>query len=360
MVLRMNTSGKNNLKEILNVTFMGNSVQEYAVAIGIIIAAVIVIQIIKRKVILKTKESAQDSGKHQELFIKAVNRLLIPFLYLGSFYIAIKTLSFGVKADSYIKIIYEIIAAWYGIRFIVALVNFSISKFVEKTRNEEDSKRIKPLFAFLNFVIWVIGLLFLLDNLGFQVSTIIAGLGISGIAVALAAQAILGDLFSYFVIFFDKPFEIGDFIVFDDKKGTVEKIGVKSTKVRSLSGELIVVSNSNLTNVRLHNFKQLEKRRVVFTIGVSYQTKPEQLKYISQKMKEIIDNYELVEFNRCHFFNFGDFSLNFETVYFVLTDDYNTYMNIQQDINLKIFEDFAQKRIEFAYPTQTLYVNKEN
>lgn len=339
---------------------MGNSIQEYIVAIGIIFAAVIVIQIIKRKVILKAKESDQDSGMHQELFIKSVNRLLIPFLYLGSFYIAIKTLSFGDKADSYIKIIYEIIAAWYGIRFIVALVNFSISKFIEKSRNEEDSKRIKPLFAFLNFVIWIVGLLFLLDNLGFQVSTIIAGLGISGIAVALAAQAILGDLFSYFVIFFDKPFEIGDFIVFDDKKGTVEKIGIKSTKLRSLSGEVIVVSNSNLTNSRLHNFKQLQKRRILFNIGVTYQTKPEQLKYITQKIKEIIQEVNLTEFDRCHFANYGDSSLNFETVYFVLTDDYNIYMNIQQEINLKIFEDFTQKGIEFAYPTQTLYVNKEN
>lgn len=348
------------MKEILNIKFLGNSVYEYAFAIGIIIAAVIIIQIIKRKVISKTKESGDEALVHQELFIKAVNRLLIPFLYLGSFYIAIKTLSFGEKTDSYIQIVYEIIAAWYGIRFMVAFVNFSISKYVEKTRNEDDSKRIKPLFAFLNFVIWIIGLLFLLDNLGFQVSTIIAGLGISGIAVALAAQAILGDLFSYFVIFFDKPFEIGDFIVFDDKKGTVEKIGIKSTKVRSLSGEVIVVSNSNLTNSRLHNFKQLNKRRVVFTTSVSYKTKLEQLKYIPEKIKEIIEGTAEAEFDRSHFLSFGDFSLNFETVYFVLTDDYKVYMNIQQEINLKMFEDFNKKGIEFAFPTQTLYLNKEN
>ncbi|KAB2846398.1 MAG: mechanosensitive ion channel family protein [Melioribacteraceae bacterium] len=344
----------------MNIKFLENSVYEYAFAIGIIIAAIIIIQIIKRKVISKTKESGDEALIHQELFIKAVNRLLIPFLYLGSLYIAIQTLSFGEKADSYIEIGYEIIAAWYGIRFMVAFVNFSISKYVEKTRNEEDSKRIKPLFAFLNFVIWIIGLLFLLDNLGFQVSTIIAGLGISGIAVALAAQAILGDLFSYFVIFFDKPFEIGDFIVFDDKKGTVEKIGIKSTKIRSLSGEVIVVSNSNLTNSRLHNYKQLNRRRVVFTIGVTYQTKAEQLKYIPQKIKEVITEIELTEFDRSHFSTYGDFSINFETVYFILSDDYKVYMDIQQEINLKLFEDFNEKGIEFAYPTQTLYLNKEN
>lgn len=360
MVLIKNKYGNNNLKEILNTQFLGNDINAYAVAAGIIITAIVIIQIIKKKVILKTKEGEYVPGMHHELFIKAVNRLLIPFLYLGSFYISIKTLSFGENADSYIKIIYEIIAAWYGIRFVIAFVNYIISKYVETTRDKEDGKKIKPLFAFLNFVIWILGLLFLLDNLGFQVSTIIAGLGISGIAVALAAQAILGDLFSYFVIFFDKPFEIGDFVVFDDKRGVIEKIGIKSTKVRSISGEVIVVSNSNLTNARLHNFKQLQKRRIVFTIGVTYQSTPEQLKYIPQKIKEVIQEIELTEFDRCHFAAYGDFSLNFETVYFVATNDYNVYMDIQQKINMKLFEDFAEKKIEFAYPTQTLYLNKEN
>jgi small-conductance mechanosensitive channel len=199
-----------------------------------------------------------------------------------------------------------------------------------------------------------------LDNLGFEIATIVAGLGISGIAVALAAQAILGDLFSYFVIFFDKPFEIGDFIIFDDKKGVIEKIGIKSTKIRSLSGEVVVVSNSNLTNARLHNYKKMERRRVAFTIGVTYQTKAEHLKYIPGKIQEVIEGLELTEFDRCHFNNYGNFSLDFETVYYVLSNDYKIYMDIQQEINLTLYENFAEKGIEFAYPTQTLYLNKEN
>ena len=360
MVIVLNNTGENRLKDLLNIEFMGNSLYEYAIAAGIILAAVIIIQIIKKKVILKSKEGEFEEGRHHEIFVKAVNRLLIPFLYLGSIYISIKTLTFGSVADSYIKIVYEVIAAWFGIRFVIALVSFVISKYVEKTKDIDASNRIRPLFAFLNFVIWIVGLLFLLDNLGFEVSTIIAGLGISGIAVALAAQAILGDLFSYFVIFFDKPFEIGDFIIFDDKKGVVEKIGIKSTKVRSLSGEIIVVSNSNLTNARLHNYKKMERRRVAFTIGVTYQTKPEHLKYIPTKVKEVIEAIELTEFDRCHFNNYGNFSLDFEIVYYVLSNDYKIYMDIQQEINLTLYEDFAEKGIEFAYPTQTLYLNKEN
>lgn len=360
MVIMLNNSGENNLKELMNIEFIGNSILDYIIAAGIILAAIIVIQIIKKKVITKIQEEEQKSGSKHDLLTKAVKKLLIPFLYLGSIYISIKTLTFGEPADNYIKIIYEIIAAWYGIRFVIAFVNFVISKYVEKTRSEDESKKIRPLFAFTNFVIWIVGLMFLLDNMGFEISTIVAGLGISGIAVALAAQAILGDLFSYFVIFFDKPFEIGDFIVFDDKRGVVEKIGIKSTKVRSLSGEIIVVSNSNLTNTRLHNFKKMERRRVAFTIGVTYQTKPEHLKYIPGKIKDIIEEIELTEFDRSHFVNYGNFSLDFETVYYVLSNDYNVYMNIHQQVNLKLYEDFAEKGIEFAYPTQTLYLNKEN
>ncbi|MBU2494280.1 MAG: mechanosensitive ion channel family protein [Bacteroidetes bacterium] len=345
--------------ELMYSEFMGNSVYKYFIAGAIIVIAVVLIQIIKKKIISTAQEGEQTTSRHQTLFVKAVNRILIPFLYLGTIYISIKTLSFGEAADSYLKISFEILAAWYGIRFIIALTNFLISKYVEKTRSEEESNKIRPLFAFINFVIWIVGLLFLLDNLGFEITTIVAGLGISGIAVALAAQAILGDLFSYFVIFFDKPFEIGDFVVFDDKRGVIEKIGIKSTKIRSLSGEVIVVSNSNLTNSRLHNFKKMERRRVAFTIGVTYQTKPEHLKYIPVKIKEIIEGIELTEFDRSHFNNYGNFSLDFETVYYVLSSEYNVYMNIHQEINLKIFEDFAEKGIEFAYPTQTLYLNKE-
>ena len=360
MVIKLQNTGDNKLKELMKIEFIGNSLYEYSLAIGIILAAIIIIQIIKRRIILKAKEGEETPGRRHEIFIKAINRILIPFLYLGSIYIAIRALTFGSEADSYIKTIYEVIAAWYGIRFIIALVDFSISKYVEKTRTEEDGRRIKPLFSFINFVIWIIGLLFLLDNLGFEISTIVAGLGISGIAVALAAQAILGDLFSYFVIFFDKPFEIGDFVVFDDKRGVIEKIGIKSTKVRAISGEIIIVSNSNLTNSRLHNLKKMEKRRIVFNIGVTYQTKPEQLKYIPQKIKEIIESIKLTEFDRCYFMNYGNSSLDFEIVYFVLSNDFNEYVKIHQEINLRIFEDFAEKGIQFAYPTQTLYLNKEN
>ncbi|MCX7765301.1 MAG: mechanosensitive ion channel family protein, partial [Candidatus Sumerlaeia bacterium] len=184
------------------------------------------------------------------------------------------------------------------------------------------------------------------------------GLGIGGVAVALAAQAILGDLFSYFAILFDRPFEVGDFIIIGDLSGTVEYIGLKTTRIRSINGEQVVIANTDLTNSRIRNYKRMERRRVVFRIGVRYETNLEQLKEIPVLIKNIISQIPEATFDRAHFFSYGDFSLVFEIVYFVNDRDYYKYMDIQQQINLKIKEEFARRQIKFAYPTQTVYLSR--
>jgi small-conductance mechanosensitive channel len=211
----------------------------------------------------------------------------------------------------------------------------------------------------LNIFIWGIGALFLFDNLGYDVTAIIAGLGIGGIAIALAAQNILGDLFNYFVIFFDRPFEIGDFIVVDDKKGNVEHIGIKTTRVKSLSGEQLVFSNSDLTNSRIHNYKRMDRRRIAFTLGVVYETAADQLKAIPGIIKTIIDDQAHATLDRVQFLAYGDYSLKFEVVYFAETADFNVYADIQQDINFKIFDAFKEKGIQFAYPSQTIFLARD-
>jgi small-conductance mechanosensitive channel len=166
-------------------------------------------------------------------------------------------------------------------------------------------------------------------------------------------------LFSYFVIFFDRPFEVGDFITVQDKVGTVEYTGIKTTRLRALTGEQLVFSNTDLTNSRIHNFKKMQERRVLFRIGVVYQTSAAQLKEIPQIVKNIIEKHSDVRFDRGHFATYGDFSLNFEFVYFVIGSEYVKYMDTQQSINLEIYDEFEKRGIEFAYPTQTLFVNKE-
>jgi small-conductance mechanosensitive channel len=232
-----------------------------------------------------------------------------------------------------------------------------LQSHVRKNENgEEQVKQLGGIMLLLNIFIWAIGGLSIFSNLGYDVTTIIAGLGIGGIAIALAAQNILGDLFNYFVIFFDRPFEIGDYIVIDDKKGNVEHIGIKTTRVKSLTGEQLVFSNSDLTKSRIHNFKRMEQRRIAFTLGIAYETPLDQLREIPEIIKSIIAEQKDTTIDRVHFLSYGDYNLKYEVVYFVDTSDYNRYADIQQQINFKIFEVFRQKNIKFAYPSQTIYL----
>jgi small-conductance mechanosensitive channel len=209
---------------------------------------------------------------------------------------------------------------------------------------------------FIRVVIWGLITLLLLDNLGINITALVAGLGVGGIAVALAVQNILGDLFCSLSILLDKPFEVGDFIIVDTTMGSVEKIGIKSTRIRSLSGEQIVVSNSDLIQKQVKNYKRMAQRRVVFQLGVTYQTPPDKMKMIPGLIESIIKNSDNARFDRAHFSGFGDFALLFEVVYFILSSDYNVYMDIQQGIYFQILEKFAENGVDFAYPTQTVFL----
>ncbi|MEG8947914.1 mechanosensitive ion channel family protein [Rosettibacter firmus] len=347
------------MEELLKLKYYDNTIKEYLTAVLILILTFLIIHFIKKILLKRIKIKIESSGFNKYNYIeKSVNRLLIPAIYLGAIYLVLEYLSFGKQADRIISIVSLIILTYFIIRFTIALIKFLLDRYFQKQRGVEELQRIQPLYGIINLIVWIIGLIFLLDNLGFHVTTIVTGLGITGIAVALAAQALLGDLFSYFVIFFDKPFEVGDFISFDGKMGNIEKIGIKTTKIKSINGEQLIVANSKLTSAIVHNFKRLEKRRVVLKLGVTYQTPFEKLKSIPEMIKEIIIKNDLVQFDRGHFAGYGDFSLNFEFVYFILSPDYLTYMDIQQKINYDIFEKFEKEKIEFAYPTQTIFINK--
>ena len=207
-------------------------------------------------------------------------------------------------------------------------------------------------------ILWSLVLLLVLDNLGINITALVAGLGVGGIAIALAVQTILGDLFASLSIVLDKPFVIGDFLIIDDYMGGVEYVGLKTTRLRSLSGEQLVLSNSDLLNSRIRNFGRMYERRVPFNLGVTYQTPREKLVKIPEIIREAVRKQDKTRFDRSHFKEYGDFALVFESVYYVLGPDYNEYMDIQQAINLHIHERFEQEGIEFAYPTQTVFMQK--
>lgn len=334
--------------------FWGNTLRSYLVAAGIILGVIILAHIIKAVLLVRLKKWATNSKTNVDDFlVRGMNRTLLPLLYFAGLYIGLSNLDFSPFAEKTIEKIAKIIITFFAVRVVVTTISFFMASYIRRQENGEVKLRqTKGIMLIVSVVIWCFGLVFLLANLGYDVTTIIAGLGIGGIAIALAAQTILGDLFSYFVIFFDRPFEVGDFIAVDDKMGTVDYVGIKTTRLKSLGGEQLVFSNTDLTNSRLHNYKRMKRRRVVFKLGVIYESTEEQLKAIPEIVKAVVEKQKDALFDRAHFFSYGSFSLDYEICYYVLTDDYNRYMDIQQAINLDIFREFAGLDIQFAYPTQ--------
>lgn len=230
-----------------------------------------------------------------------------------------------------------------------------------KRRKQDDAAAAMTVSAIAmigKIVLLLVLLLVALDNMGIDVTALIAGLGVGGIAVALALQNVLGDLLASLSIVFDKPFVPGDFIIVGDKMGTVQKIGLKTTRLTALSGEQLVFSNTDLLQSRIHNYKKMAERRVVFSVGVTYDTPRDDLKRIPDLLRESVEAQPETRFDRAHFKSFGDSSLVFETVYYVLSPDFNKYMDTQQAINLDIHERFESIAVEFAFPTHTVYLEK--
>lgn len=350
------------MNSFFDSVFLGNSVKDWAICIGIIALSMAVARFFQSVVVKKLQRlSEKTSTDFDDFFVSVIRKYVMPLVYVLCFYFGLKYVSLPVKATQVLQVAVTVVSVFFIIRGINAFIRYFFYSYLGKESSEEDKRRqVRGILLLIHAVVWVTGVVFLIDNLGYDITTIVAGLGIGGIAIALASQAILGDLFSYLVIFFDKPFEIGDFIIVDDKIGVVEYIGIKTTRIKTLSGEQLVCSNTDLTNSRVHNFKRMEQRRVLFSFGVVYGTPASKLKKIPGMVKEIIEAQKDTRYDRGHFFSFGDYSLNFEIVYYVHSADYNVYMDTQQAINLAIFERFEKENIEFAFPTQTLFFQRSN
>jgi small-conductance mechanosensitive channel len=348
------------MDNLLQTSFLGNSIQDYLIFIAIFTAGIVTVRILKGISLHRLKAWSESTATTIDDFLLLIlKKKLIPLFYFGVFYVSFNSLTLNASARRIIDVAGIIILTYFGLRLILELINYSLERYwVKKEVDTSRQGSLKGIITIVKVAVWGIGITFLLDNLGFKISTVVAGLGIGGIAVALAAQTILGDLFSYFVIFFDRPFETGDFIILDNYLGTIEHIGIKTTRVRSLGGEQLVFSNTDLTNSRIRNYKRMEKRRVIFNLGFIYQTTSEQLKEIPPIIRKAIEDVKDTAFDRAHFSSYGDFSLTFEIVYYVLSGDFGKYRDIQQEINFTLKEEFEKRGIEFAYPTQTLYMEK--
>lgn len=353
----MNTT----LKSVLEWELLGNTLYAYSIFLFTFAVALIALYFIKKIIIGRLKKLAEKTKTHlDDFFIRLCEKIIMPLLYFGAFYLATRQLILTDTINKFLSVLFLVVLAAVVARFSSTVIIFLLKETWLKKQQQTVAGAGKSftLFTIIQLVIWGAAIVFVLDNLGFNIAAVIAGLGIGGVAVALAAQTILGDLFNYFVILFDKPFEEGDFVILGEYLGVIEHIGIKTTRVRSLGGEQLVFSNSDLASSRIRNYKRMEKRRVLFTLGVTYQTTLEQLKKIPGIIKNIIENVEHTVFDRTHFKEYGDFNLIIEVVYYILSSDYNKYMDVQQEINFGIKEAFEKEGIEFAYPTQTLYVEK--
>lgn len=343
--------------ELLEYPLPGGSVTDWGVALGLSAILVLAVALLKPVLIRRVAAIAArtqttvddallDALKSTKLWLMAVLAVSLGARYLhltekaGAFLNAAMTLALFLQAG-----------LWLG-----ALLNFWLKRSQAKalTADPGAATSLSALGFLARLALWVVILLLVLDNLGVNITALVAGLGIGGVAVALAVQNILGDLFASLSIVIDKPFVIGDFIIVDDYMGSVEHIGLKTTRIRSLGGEQIIFSNSDLLKTRVRNYKRMYERRVVFTFKLPYDTPLEKIELVPSVVRKIIEAQKKVRFDRAHFFKFGDSTLDFEVVFWVLDADYNLYMDIQQSINLAVLRELARLQLRLAFPTYTI------
>ncbi len=358
----MNEGARRFLQENLNLNLSDQPLEMWLIAIGVAVTAFAVLKLLvgilgRRLSRLAEKTDIQiDDG-----IVALINKtkwwfLAILAIYLGSLLAELPSRVSGVFGNIVVITLLIQLGIWVN-----TALKFSFEAYRRKQleRDPASVTAINAISMFSSGLVWLAVFLLALDNLGYNVTALIAGLGVGGVAVALAVQNILGDLFASLSILIDKPFVVGDFLIVDSYMGSVEHVGLKTTRVRSLSGEQLVFSNSDLLKSRLRNYGRMYERRVAFNIGVTYDTGREQLKKIPEIMRNAIERQPQTRFDRSHFFKYGDYALIFETVYYVLGPDYNLYMDIQQAINLEINEVFEREAVQFAYPTQTLLLHNE-
>ncbi len=350
--LRINEVG------FLQQEFFGNSVLDYIFFLLFLFFLFLIIKLLEKILLSKLKESKTGQGL-KGVLIKFVLSIRSQFYLFVAFYLSLLTLNIS---EQIINFLTGILFFWIVFRVMIGvqmLVDYLLNKKILSDAGPEAEVVGKNLATVVKVVLWIFAILLALSNFGVEVTSLIAGLGIGGIAIAFAFQNILEDLFSSFTIYFDKPFTVGEFIEIEGERGIVEKIGIKSTRIRSPRGEEVIISNKELTNEKIHNLKKLERRRVIFQFGVLYGTTNEKMEKIPKIMKEIIDSQDLTEFDRTHFNNFGDSALEFEAAYFVNSADFADYRNAHQEVLLGVKIEFEKEGIEMAFPTRTVHLSKE-
>ena len=351
--------------DILNITYFGNTLYNYIFFILFIIFGIIfgklfnyVIKSHVKRLVGKTKT------KFDDIVLDALELPIILLIFIGFFYLGLRFLvlpnNIHILLDESIKIVVILCGTWFSINFIDDIIYYYVMPLVEKSETKFDDQIISPLRKLLKIIIILAGFLMALETAGYDITTLLTGLGIGGLAVALAAQDTVKNFIAGVLIFIDKPFKLNHWIKFEGGEGIVEDIGVRSTKIRTFGDSLIIVPNANLLSANIENFSEMRKRRVLMTIGLTYDTPMEKLKRAKEIIKDIIDNHKAtLPPIRITFKEFGDFSLNIRVEYFIRNFGFDYYLDTIDEINMKIKEEFDKEGIEMAFPTHTVYLRKD-
>jgi len=349
------------IQEILNQSFWGNSIEKYLIAIFLFFGLFVLFRFFRLIIIQKAKIFFEKTKNDFDDLVVGIFANISKFFYwFLALYFALtilklpEKLHFILNKALFLAVVYEITIG------LSQIIDYFVKK-LSRRKDESSKTAFLALGKFVKWFLWIGAILTVLSNFGINITTLAAGLGIGGLAVAFAFQSILKDLFSYFTILLDKPVRLGDTIKIGDKTGKVVNIGLKTTRLEALDGEEIILANDQITSNDFFNYGKGKYRRVVYRIGVSYNTPVKQLKKIKKDIQKIIEKIdkENVEFNRCHLKNMEDSSLVYEVVYYINTRDYALYMDINEKINLKILELFEKEGIEIPYPTYTVYTRKD-
>ncbi len=339
-----------------SAVFFGNTLGQYSFVLVVILFLLIIFSWIQHSAIGRLEKiSVRSKNTIDDVVVAMVKSIGPSFYWFLALYIGLKLLTLPAIADTIINALF---LAWI-LYFAVRTANVAIDMLLARTNANESERTARHMLALVGKgSLWVFATLLLLSNLGINITSLIAGLGIGGIAIAFALQNILSDLFSSFAIYFDRPFEIGDYITIGEQSGTVERIGIKTTRLRALQGEEIVIANRELTSVRIQNFKKMNERRIQMNFGITYETPHIVLASLPKKIKDAIGSFDGIRVDRVHFSGFGESTLDFQLVYFVKSREYGEYMDRQQKINLALIALFEKEKVSFAYPTRMVYSAK--
>ena len=343
---------------LLDRIWYGNSVRQWLIAIATLGAIYVVLALARRVAVRRLGAlAARSATRIDDLGVDLIVRTRQYFLVVVAMYAASRLLVLPDNARGALQLVVVAAALLQAGRWGTGLIGFAVESYLRRTAEADPGARatVQAVGYAARFILWSLLLVTALAAFGIDITALVTGLGIGGIAIALAVQNILGDLFAALSIVLDKPFVVGDFIIVDATMGTVEHVGLKTTRIRSLGGEQIIVSNGELLRSRIRNYKRMQQRRIVFQVDVTYDTRPELLEGVPSLIRSVVESQPLTRFDRSHLMTLAESALRFETVYWVLDADFNKYADIQHTINLELIRRFASQGIAFAFPSRTIY-----